>query len=347
MKSRTWTLLVGIVLSVGIAGAAVAQQTKDQQTKQEAPTYGPELEGFDYPYDVQHFSFDSERQSLQMAYMDVKPDQPNGQTVVLLHGKNFCSATWEPTIKDLVAAGYRVIAPDQIGFCKSSKTASYQFTFKELASNTHALLTKLGVQKPIVVGHSTGGMLAAHYALLYPKDVSRLVLVDPIGLEDWTAKGIPPITVDQWYARELKVNANGIRNYEKNTYYGGKWEDRYERWVDMLAGLYNGDGKEVVAWDSALIYDMIITEPVLYRFGDISVPTLLFIGDKDNTAIGKDIAPPDLRPKLGNYPVLGKAAAKAIPGAKLIEFPDLGHAPQMSDPVGFDKALIGWLSNKS
>jgi pimeloyl-ACP methyl ester carboxylesterase len=342
MKSRIWTILVGIALSFGIAGAATAQQTKE-----EAPTYGPELEGFDYPYDVQHFTFDSERQSLQMAYMDVKPDQPNGQTVVLLHGKNFCSATWEPTIKDLVAAGYRVIAPDQIGFCKSSKTASYQFTFKELASNTHALLTKLGVQTPVIVGHSTGGMLAAHYALLYPKEVSHLVLVDPVGLEDWTAKGIPPITVDQWYARELKVNANGIRNYEKNTYYGGKWEDRYERWVDMLAGLNNGPGKEVVAWDSALIYDMIITEPVLYRFGDISVPTLLMIGDKDNTAIGKDLAPPDLRPKLGNYPVLGKAAARAIPGAKLVEFPDLGHAPQMSDPVRFDKALIAGISNKS
>lgn len=88
MKSRIWTILVGIVLSVGIAGAAAAQQTKA-----EAPSYGAELEGFDYPYDVQHFSFESERQSLQMAYMDVKPDQPNGRTVVLLHGKNFCSAT--------------------------------------------------------------------------------------------------------------------------------------------------------------------------------------------------------------------------------------------------------------
>ena len=342
MKSRIWTILAGIVLSLGIAGAATAQQTKD-----EASSYGAELEGFDYPYDVQHFSFDSERQSLQMAYMDVKPDQPNGQTVVLLHGKNFCSATWEPTIKDLVAAGYRVIAPDQIGFCKSSKTASYQFTFKELATNTHALLTKLGVQKPVIVGHSTGGMLAAYYALLYPKEVSHLVMVNPVGLEDWMAKGVPPITVDQWYARERKVSAAGIKAYEKSTYYAGKWEDRYNRWVDMLAGLNNGDGKEVVAWDSALIYDMILTEPVLYRFGDISVPTLLMIGQKDNTAIAKDFAPPDLRPKLGNYPVLGKAAAKAIPGAKLVEFPNLGHAPQMSDPVGFDKALIAGISNKS
>ena len=246
--------------------------------------------------------------------------------------------------KDLVAAGYRVIAPDQIGFCKWSKPAAYQFTFKQLAGNTHELLAKLGVEKPVVVGHSTGGMLAAHYALIYPKEVSHLVLVNPVGLEDWSAKGVPPISVDQWYARELKTSADGIRAYEKSTYYAGKWEDRYERAVDMLAGLNNGPGKEAVAWDSALIYDMIITEPVVYRFGEIAVPTLLMIGQKDTTAIAKDFAPPELRPKLGNYPELGKAAAKAIPGARLVEFPEFGHAPQMTDPEGFDKALIAGIA---
>jgi len=94
----------------------------------------------------------------------------------------------------------------------------------------------------------------------------------------------------------------------------------------------------------ALIYDMIITEPVVYQLKDISVPTLLMIGQKDTTAIAKDFAPAELKPKLGNYPELGKAAAKAVPGAKLVEFPDLGHAPQMSDPGGFDKALISGIA---
>jgi pimeloyl-ACP methyl ester carboxylesterase len=70
------------------------------------------------------------------------------------------------------------------------------------------------------------------------------------------------------------------------------------------------------------------------------VPTILMIGDKDNTAIGKDFAPAAVRAALGNYPELGKRAAERIPGAKLIEFPELGHAPQIQDPVGFDKALV-------
>jgi len=65
-----------------------------QRPTGQAPVYGPELEGFDYPFPVQHFIFTSQRQPLQMAYLDVKPDRPNGQTAVLLHGKNFCAATW-------------------------------------------------------------------------------------------------------------------------------------------------------------------------------------------------------------------------------------------------------------
>jgi len=338
MTFRIFAAILWLALPVALAGTAAAQQPKP------APRYGGELEGFDYPFEVQRFRFESQRQSMQMAYMDVKPDKPNGRTVVLLHGKNFCSASWEPTIKDLIAAGYRVIAPDQIGFCKSSKPASYQFSFRQLAGNTHALLAKLGIDKPVIVGHSTGGMLAAHYALFYPGELSHLVLVNPIGLEDWMAKGVPPIAVEEWYARELKVSADGIRNYEKSTYYAGKWQEGYERWVDMLAGLNNGPGKQAVAWNSALVYDMILTQPVVYRFGDIAVPTLLLIGQKDTTAIARDFAPPELRAQLGNYPELGRAAAKAIPGARLVAFPDLGHAPQMSDPIGFDKALIEGIS---
>jgi pimeloyl-ACP methyl ester carboxylesterase len=313
---------------------------------QAAASYGPELEGFDYPEPVQRFAFTSQRQALTMAYLDVRPAHPNGRTAVLLHGKNFCAATWDTTIKALSADGYRVIAPDQIGFCKSSKPAAYQFTFRQLAQNTHDLLARLGVTKPILVGHSTGGMLAAHYALLYPQEVERLVLVNPIGLEDWMEKGVPPISIEQWYGRELKTTAETIRNYETTTYYAGRWEARYEPWVGMLAGLYNGPGKAEVAWDSALLYDMILTQPVVHRFPDIAVPTLLMIGQRDITAIGKDMAPPDVQAKLGHYPELGRAAAKAIPGAKLIEFPDAGHAPQMSEPDHFNAVLLQSLDAK-
>ncbi|WLG31502.1 alpha/beta hydrolase [Pseudomonas simiae] len=310
-----------------------------------AATYGPELQGFEYPYPLQHFEFQSQGTSLQMGYMDVPAKgQANGRSVVLMHGKNFCGATWESSIKALSDAGYRVIAPDQIGFCSSSKPDYYQYSFQQLATNTHQLLEKLGIQKATVIGHSTGGMLATRYALMFPEQTEQLGLVNPIGLEDWKALGVPSLTVDQWYARELKVNADGIRNYQLNTYYVGRWKPEYERWVDMYAGLSNGPGHTRVAWNSALIYDMIFTQPVYYEFKNLQMPTLLLIGTSDNTAIGKDVAPPAVKAKLGDYAVLGKQVAQLIPHATLVEFPGLGHAPQMEEPARFHTALLQGLN---
>ena len=302
--------------------------------------YGPELQGFDYPYPVRRFAFASQRQTLHMAYMDVRPANWNGRTAVLLHGKNYCAATWNTSIVALVAAGFRVIAPDQIGFCKSTKPQGYQYTFQQLARNTHALLTSLGVTDATLIAHSTGGMIAVRYALMYPAQTQQLVLVNPIGLEDWKAKGVPSISVDEWYARELTVTADSIRRYQQTTYFAGQWRAEFEPWVQMSAGLNRGPGKKLVAWNSALVDDMIYTQPVFYELEHIAVPTLLMIGDKDNTAIGKDLVSPAIRETLGRYADLGKHAAERIPGAELIEFPELGHAPQIQDPVVFHAALL-------
>ena len=71
-----------------------------------AATYGPELQGFQYPYPLEHFHFQSQGESLQMGYMDVPAKgTANGRAVVLMHGKNFCGATWEGSIKALSDAG--------------------------------------------------------------------------------------------------------------------------------------------------------------------------------------------------------------------------------------------------
>ncbi len=307
----------------------------------DTPTYGPQLQGFQYPYPVHHFDFQSQGQSLQMGYMDVPPKGiANGRSVVLMHGKNFCGATWEESIKALSNAGYRVIAPDQIGFCTSSKPAQYQYSFQQLAINTHQLLENLGIPKATFIGHSTGGMLATRYALLYPAQTEQLALVNPIGLEDWKALGVPYRSVDQWYARELQLTAESVRNYERKTYYDGRWKPEYERWVDMIVGLNKGPGQKQVAWNSALIYDMIFTQPVYYEFKDLQVPTLLLIGTSDITAIGSDTAPPEVKAKIGRYNELGKQVAKLIPRSTLVEFPGLGHAPQMEEPARFHQALL-------
>ena len=338
MRAFAVAWVLGLGFATAMAGGAPAEPANEQ------PAYGPELQGFEYPWPVSYFSFTSQGEALRMAYMDVKPAAAaNGKTVVLFHGKNFCAATWQDTIAALSQAGYRVIAVDQIGFCKSSKPAHYQFSFQQLAGNTHALLASLGITRATIIGHSIGGMLGMRYALTFPDDVEQLVLVNPIGLEDWKAKGVPWQSVDAWYQQELKTTADSIRDYQRSTYYAGTWDAEYERWVQMLAGLYRGPGHDIVSRNAALADDMAYTQPVFYEFEKLSAPVLLLIGDKDTTALGKNLVPPAVRATLGHYPVLAKEAAGRFPHAELVEFPDLGHAPQIQAPDVFHKALLDGL----
>ena len=89
---------------------------------------------------------------------------------------------------------------------------------------------------------------------------------------------------------------------------------------------------------------MAYTQPVFYEFEKIAAPVLLLIGDKDTTAIGKQLAPPAVRATLGHYPVLAKEAAARIPHAQLVEFPDLGHAPQIQAPDVLSQGAAGRLA---
>ncbi len=299
------------------------------------------LSGFAYPYPVKEHAFASQGQALAIAYMDVAPSgTANGRTAVLFHGKNFCGATWEGVITPLAAAGYRVVVPDQIGFCKSTKPATYQMSFHQLAANTKSLLESLGIERPVLIGHSMGGMLATRYALSFPGDTSALVLVNPIGLEDWSAKGVPGRTVDELLEGERKTDAAKIKTYQQKTYYDGRWRPEFDRWVDMLASMYSGPDMESTALSQARASDMIFWQPVVHEFPRLSVPTVLLIGERDTTAIGKDRAPPDIARTLGNYPFLAREAAQRIPRAELITFPTLGHSPQVEDPEKFNEALL-------
>jgi pimeloyl-ACP methyl ester carboxylesterase len=327
-------IFLGVTMLIAMLSVVAPTRAQDHAT------YGVELEGFDYPHDVNRYRFRSQGGDVSMAYMDVTPQTANGRSVVLLHGRNFCAATWEKTIAVLSKAGFRVIAPDQIGFCKSTKPLGYQFSIQQLATNTNALLTSLGVSRPIIVGHSFGGMMAMRYALMFPGAVEQIVLVNPIGLEDWQAAGVPFIDLDKGLEIEKATTFDSIKQYEQKIYYADQWKPEYDRWVEMIAGMYRGPGAERIAHVQARVAEMAFIQPVVHEFERIRVPTVLIIGQLDRTALGANRAPADLAKQLGNYPELGRAAARRIPHAKLIEFPELGHAPQIQAPDQFHEALL-------
>ena len=291
------------------------------------------------------YRFDSQQHSLTMRYLDVAPAaavEPKG-AALLLHGKNFCADYWEDTIELLRGEGYRVIVPEQIGFCSSDLPERYQYSFHQLADNTRGLLDKLGIDQTLVIAHSMGGMLGTRYALKYPDAVSRLVLVNPIGLEDWIKLGVPHTPVDQAYAAEQRKDFASIKQYQQSNYYDGQWSPDYERWARRLAGLYEGPRGDAIAWSQALTFDMLQTQPVVHEFENLRVPTVLMIGQRDRTAPGRNKAPAAVAEPLGDYPALGRATAKRIPNATLIEFDGLGHLPQIEDFDRFAKALRPYL----
>lgn len=303
-----------------------------------------ELANYQYPYKESFITIHSQNQTLKMAYMDVIPEKYNGKNIVLLHGKNFNGAYWKTTIKALTNEGYRVIVPDQIGFGKSTKPHNYQYSFQQLARNTKILLDSLKVDKTAVLGHSMGGMLATRFALSYPETTEKLILENPIGLEDWKLK-VPYQPVEWWYKNELKKNYESIKNYQLTNYYDNKWKPEYDQWVNLLAGWTLNSDYKTIAWNAALTYDMIFTQPVLYEFKNISCPTLLIIGTRDRTALGKPLVSKEVRKTMGNYKELGKKTQQEIPNSKLVEIEGIGHLPHIESFQEFINPLTDFLKN--
>lgn len=330
-------LLLASIFALLLAGCATTGSRPAA-----APGLDPELTNYPYPFETHVYSIETQRERLRMVYMDERPADWNGRTVLLLHGKNFSGAYWAPTMRALMDRGFRVVAPDQIGFGKSSKPERYQFSFSQLALNTLGLLDSIDVQQAVVVGHSMGGMLASRIAIDHPERTERLVLVNPIGLEDYRAlAGYRPI--DLLYEQELQATPESIRAYQQQNYFAGNWKPEYDPYVEILAGWTENPEYPRVAWDAALTFDMILTQPVLYEFPRIESPTLLIIGTRDRTALGRGWAPTAVAPTMGDYTQLGKRTARAIPGARLVELEGLGHMPQAEDFDAYFRPLVDFI----
>ena len=349
-------ILFGFYVASALGASLAQAQTADTTAKQVYATIakpvageyqqpmGSAMEDFKYPFPVQFLPLTIEGQPVRMAYMDVQYNfikaPPRSGVIVLLHGKNFYGSYWERTIRALAAQGYRVIVPDQIGFGKSSKP-EIAYSFDLLAANTAALLDELDVKKATIVGHSMGGMLAVRFARNYPQRTEKLVLENPIGLEDYRFK-VPVQTTQQVYENELNnTRAQNHRNFLKN--YFVEWEPEYETFVEVRTRVTLGGEYPRWAKAAALTYQMIYQQPVRHEFGLIQAPTLLVIGQEDRTTLGRGVVTPEVLKTLGQYPRLGREAARDIPDSKLVELKNVGHIPHLEATDAFHKALLDFL----
>lgn len=293
----------------------------------------------DYPYPIQYYFLNEDGQSIQMAYMDVKPGNPNGSSVILFHGKNFNGFYWKNVIDALSKAGYRVIAPDQVGWGKSTKP-NMKYTFDILATNNKKLLDSLGIKKINVIGHSMGGMLATRFALLYPQMVDKLILEDPLGLEDYK-KFIPLQPVESLYKNELKGTYASYKKYQQSYY--PTWKPEYEILVKVQAEPLKQKDFSSVAYINALTWQMIYERPVLYEFKNLGMPVLIIVGQKDGTILGKNLINKKKQSLHGNIPALAKKAAATMQNGRILVIPGVGHIPHIQTPDIFNADVVNFL----
>jgi len=246
-----------------------------------------------------------------------------GPDVVLLHGWVSSLRMWVRSLIRLVNAGYRATAVDLIGFGDSDKPATGWYTLSNYTAHLIALCEQLGIDRPAVVGHSMGGTLALNLALHL--DVSAVVACAPVvnGKLGWSMHRFltSPATrlmfnwmqAQPFFPRLGALNMPGAPRLTRDPVRRRNQEDLRRSTVNSTVG-----GLKTV-----------VDHKLEHRLHAITAPTLIVIGGHDFTV----------------SPSQGRLAAHLIPGARLVEWPAVGHSLIDDRPDEFDRLLIEHLKN--
>ena len=145
----------------------------------------------------------------------------SGQAVVLLHGLASNARIWDGVASRLAGAGLRVVALDQRGHGASEQPGS-GYDFATLGRDLADALAALGIERPVLAGHSWGANVALQFAADRPGALAGLALVDGalLGVAEWAAPTLdearrrlaPPrfaVPLTDWLARAGRFDAGG------------------------------------------------------------------------------------------------------------------------------------------
>ncbi len=234
----------------------------------------------------------------------------DGPILVLLHGSNASLQTWEPWVKQLETK-YRVISLDQIGHGLTGPNPSDDYSTAAFVDTLDRALAKIGVEHFALAGNSMGGAVAWNYALVHPEKVNALILVDSGGAPEVKTKSLPigfriammpgVNRIAEVITPRFLVNRSLQQSLSNQSVINDRMIDRY--WELLL---YPGNRRATVLRFTA---KRTPTDPA--ALGKLAMPVLILWGEED---------------KL--IPVASAHwFAKAMPKAKLIIYPGIGHAP--------------------
>ena len=235
-----------------------------------------------------------------------------GETIVFLHGFSLDHRMWQDQI-DIFASEYQVLTYDMQGFGRSTIPTKQYSHYEDL----HKLLSFLKIDKIHLVGLSMGGEAAIEFTLKYPSKVRSLCVIDSSidGYSenvDWTVhkkeEGIE-IAKQNWLNH--KVFETTVKN--------AKVKKKLTKIMELYSGWhwFNNDPREHVYPKS------------VNRLSEISVPTLIIVGEKD----------------LPYFISQSKILNQEIKASELLIIPGVGHMSNMESPQAVNMALTNFLDN--
>ncbi|MCA9983732.1 MAG: alpha/beta hydrolase [Anaerolineales bacterium] len=241
------------------------------------------------------------------------PGQP---TLLLLHGMSSSADSFRELIYQL-GNDYRLIAPDIPGFGYSADMSPY--TISHLVEWLAAFVTALDLHRPVLLGHSFGGVVVTAFAHRYPEYCGGLVLLAPALLAasrypEWARNLVNPRLVEAVTTASLALSRRTVLPYQvRAPFYdpaalpGHIFSRRTEDYLRARA--------------SAQVLSAVMTFDVMGILPDVAVATQLIWGENDMVVLAEN-APaiaelmPDVRgtlilPECGHVPATEKTAAVA------------------------------------
>ncbi len=271
----------------------------------------------------------------QVAYVELNPE--GQQTVLFIHGLGSYLKFWRYQLDAFAQQGYRVLAVDLPGYGKSDKPASFPYTMEAMGDVVHELAQKLGVQKPILVGHSMGGQTSLSYALRYPEEVKALVLTSPAGFEKFSARE------KAWFHRSCTTAL--VKSAHEYGIRGSVRQSNFERWRPELNWLieervrvakspeFDSYAYANVRTVTGLAHNDFVRDS-LHR---VSVPTLIIYGEDDRLIPNPFLHGGEVRDVM-SY------GHTHIRGSKLVGLDRCGHTVQMDCPQDYNAQVLAFLN---
>lgn len=302
MKKRYW--IAGVAIGAVAAKLLLRPRDVDWQKNREAIFHS----------DYSRFA---EVDGLRVHYQEA--GRAEDKPLVLIHGFASSNLVWSKVFLPLADAGFRVMAPDLIGYGYSGKPARGEYTIEMQAHMIVGLMNHLGLKEAALVGSSYGGAVAATCALDYPDRVAELVLVGavsnnaPLKYSLLRVFGSP--LIGDLVAPLLISSRRLLRRRMKRVYDRHAWaveEDRVEARHRPLRtwGTHRAIIRTVRHWNA---------ERVSLDAHLIQHPTLLLWGETDEEIPLAD----------------AKQLESEIAGSRLVVFPDCGHQPHEEYPDEF------------